>query len=97
MPDLADIVGNATTYISVIFIAVHTMRPENIAVSKPAWTTTNDSLAPPRRAVDGNPATFTRISTAYWPFLGIDLQSRVTLVTVLLRLWKGEYLFSCLS
>ena len=79
-----------------IFAAVHAVQPENTAVNKSAWTTTNDTTAPPNWAVDGNPATFTRIFTPSWPFLAVDLGHDSTLKTVVLRVWNGECLNVCM-
>ena len=88
--------GKILTDSSFIFAAVHAVQPENTAVNKSAWTTTNDTTAPPNWAVDGNPATFTRILTSSWPFLAVDLGRNSTLLTVVLRLWNGEYLRVCI-
>ena len=81
---------NILTNSSFIFAAVHAVKPENTAVNKSAWTTTNDTTAPPNWAVDGDPATFTRILTPSWPFLAVDMGRHSTLKTVVLRLWNGE-------
>ena len=87
---------NILTKSSFIFVAVHAVQPENTAVNKSAWTTTNDTTAPPNWAVDGNPATFTRILTPSWPFLAVDLGRDSTLKTVVLRLWNGECINVCI-
>ena len=81
--------------LSIIYPAVQAVQPANIALGKSAWTKTKASTseAPLRWALDGNPATFTRIlHNSVFPFIGVDLTNNVTLLTVVLRLWNGEFL-----
>ena len=63
----------------------------NFALNKPVWTTNNGTEYPPSNAVDGNFSTFADIFTGDWPFLAIDLEARVTLITVIMRVRYSEY------
>ena len=66
---------------------------ENIALNKPAWSTTNHTFAIPSSAMDGYDDTATYITTDEWPFLAIDLGGRYKLVTTVVMLFStGECL-----
>ena len=74
------------------FPVAHTLSPVNFALNKPVWTTDDDRVNPPSNAVDGNPSTFAAVDAPRfdWPFLAIDLEARITLVTVMVNLRRGE-------
>ena len=82
-----------STDANVNFPAVSiTSDPINLALHKPAWTTTNDTTNPPNRPVDEGRTTYTYIViTSAWPFLAVDLGERVTAEDAMFRLRIGEW------
>ena len=74
------------------FPLAHALLPVNFALGKPVWTTNNGTTDPPSYAVDGNPSTIADINVNkyYWPFLAIDLETNITLITVMMKVRYGE-------
>ena len=85
---LTDISTNA----DVVIPAVHaTVQPLNMALHKPAWSSTTFEAGPPRWGVDGDDGTVTAIyTTSTWSFLAVDLGGPVTVEKILMRMFRGD-------
>ena len=75
---------------NIILPTVHGARPQNLALNKPAWTATNQTLNPPGVAVDGDTSTIME-TTSPWPFLAIDLQGWYKLERTWFNQLTGEW------
>ena len=83
--------------IYTIFAAVQAEEPQNLALQKPVWSSTNDTSYRASYAVDGNPTThgseYMTTFVSSWPFLAIDLGQRMTLESIALWLAGGKCQF----
>ena len=75
---------------NIVLPTVHGARQQNLALNKPAWTATNQTLNPPGIAVDGDTSTLME-TTSPWPFLAIDLQGWYKLERTWFNQLTGEW------
>ena len=81
-----------SAYAYVILPVVYASSQENLALNKLAWSASNDTLAPPSLAVDGDFTRSTHITIhSSWPFLAVDLGCKFLIGNVSGRLGYREY------
>ena len=77
--------------------AVQAAEPENIALNKSAWSSSNDTSGLASNAVDGKTSGAYMTVNGGWPFCAVDFGVKITLKSVILWEAEGEwYIFWCI-